>query len=583
MSVLAKSIEDLKENPGQWEAFNTTGNCVVVAPPGSGKTKLLTTRMAYDLATHVPQPHGTACVTLTVAAANELRTRLASLGSENRNASFVGTVHGFALTRILVPFAEAVGRPELSRLHIATSAQQNAAYSRAIRENFTGDTTNLQSTIEVFRKRLPSQEQWSSLGTGVWETFKGYKSLLREGGLLDFDGVIEEAVDMVEASAGLRKVLQTRYRRFYVDEYQDLAPGLDRLVELLCFGGGSPSTLFAVGDPDQAIFSFTGTRPELLYQMAGRPDVTAVRLDRNYRCGEAIIRSASFMKESTQKVTGVRQGGEISTVYCPGGFAEQLERVALSIAESSSAGLPLHNVAVICATNDQCSQVGAALEAKGIPAVYRTNKYRLTTATALIENSAAWCFAGQENSGIRLSSLLTIWRGLCQRDASEGKDSHLARALLSFDATKAPSATDFVQALLDAGLESALDYPSNSEERIEVSRMFKACEDGFARNDALLLAQRALKTGRVEIMTMTSSKGLEFSRVLIPGMDQGSVPSYYSSKDPAQMPEERRKFYVTLTRAKDSVQFFYSGYTVGRYGPMRNGPSVFLKELGLLT
>lgn len=583
MSVLAKSIEDLKENPGQWEAFTTSGNCVVVAPPGSGKTKLLTTRMAFDLATHVPLPHGTACVTLTVAAASELRTRLAGLGSDIRKASFVGTVHGFALTRILIPFAGAVGRPELSNIRIATSAQQNAAYSRAIRENFSGDTTNLQSTIQVFRKRLPSQEQWSSLGDGVWETFEAYKKLLREGGLLDFDGVVEEAVDMVETSEGLRKVLQTRYRRFYVDEYQDLAPGLDRLVELLCLEGGSTSTLFAVGDPDQAIFSFTGTRPELLNQLASRPDVTAVHLDRNYRCGEAIIRSASFMKESTQKVTGVRQGGEISTVYCPDGFAEQLERLALSIAETNSAGLPLHEFAVICATNEQCAQVGAALEAKGIPAVYRTSKYRLTTATALIEDSAAWCFAGQENSGIRLSSLLTAWRELHQQDVSEGKDSDLTRALLSFDAAETTSATDFIQALLAAGLERALDYPFNSEEQIEVGRLLRACEDGFAGNDAVLLAQRAVKPGRVAITTMTSSKGLEFSRVLIPGMDQGSVPSYFSSRDPAQMPEERRKFYVSLTRAKDSVQLFYSGFTMGRYGPKRNGPSVFLRELGLLT
>jgi DNA helicase-2/ATP-dependent DNA helicase PcrA len=113
--------------------------------------------------------------------------------------------------------------------------------------------------------------------------------------------------------------------------------------------------------------------------------------------------------------------------------------------------------------------------------------------------------------------------------------------------------------------------------------MKSACEGGFAGNDARLLAQRGLKSERVEIMTMTSSKGLEFSRVLIPGMDQGSVPSYHSSKFPAQMPEERRKFYVSLTRAKDSVEFFYSGYTEGRFGPMRKGPSVFLGELGLLS
>lgn len=582
MNALARSIEDLRDNPKQWDAFSAPGNCVVIAPPGSGKTKLLTTRMAYDLAQHVPQPQGTACVTLTVAAAHELRNRFASLGSENRVASFVGTVHSFALNRVLLPFAGAVGRPELSHLRLATAAEQGAIYSSAIRENYSGDSTNVQSTIEVFRKRLPSREQWETLGPGIRETFSAYKKVLRDRGLIDFDGIVEEAVEMVESSSGLRKVLQSRYARIYVDEYQDLAPGLDRLVKLLCLGDGNPSPLFAVGDPDQAIFSFTGTRPELMYQLAERPDVTAVRLDRNYRCGEAIIRSAAFMKESEQTISGVRPGGEVTALYCPDGFGEQLEKIALSIVRANSAGLPLHEIAVICATNDQCTRVGGVLEGHAIPAIYRTNSYRLTAATALIESSATWCFGGRENSGTRLSSLLSAWQGLHRLQHSEGAESALTRTLLSVDTSVKTSATDFIQMILDAGLTRALESPSNAEERIEVSRMLSACEGGFADNDAGVLAQRGLKSERVEIMTMTSSKGLEFSKVLIPGMDQGTVPSYYASKFPAQMPEERRKFYVSLTRAKDSVEFFYSGYTEGRYGPMRKGPSLFLRELGLL-
>src|SRR3954463_1791722 len=106
MSALQKAIDELKENDLQWEAFSTQGHCAVLAPPGSGKTKLLTTRVAYDLVSEtIPPPQGAACITMTNEAAGELGRRLGALGVLPRANVFVGTVHAFALSSIVAPYA----------------------------------------------------------------------------------------------------------------------------------------------------------------------------------------------------------------------------------------------------------------------------------------------------------------------------------------------------------------------------------------------------------------------------------------------------------------------------------------------
>ena len=125
MSALSESIADLKANPRQWKAFTTEGNCVVLAPPGSGKTKLLTTRMAHDLITSVPPPHGAACITLTNAAADELRRRVDRLGVPPRSTLFVGTVHAFALRQVLIPFAAMLGMPQHTTPQFISDSHKN--------------------------------------------------------------------------------------------------------------------------------------------------------------------------------------------------------------------------------------------------------------------------------------------------------------------------------------------------------------------------------------------------------------------------------------------------------------------------
>ena len=295
MSALSDSIADLKTNPRQWEAFTTKGNCVVLAPPGSGKTKLLTTRMAHDLLTSVPLPHGAACITLTNAAADELRRRVDHLGVQPRSTLFVGTVHAFALRQVLIPFAAMLGMAQYATPEFISASQKNQLIEAAITGVFGryADVRFVRSTVDVNRQRLATAEQWSLAGPEVTEVARRYEDELEQRGLIDFQKLVRLAVEFVESHAAVRKVLAARYPRLYVDEYQDLAPGLDRLVRAMCFNYFTDTELFAVGDPDQAILAFTGTRPELLEELARHPMVTPVRLETNYRCHPEIVAVAN--------------------------------------------------------------------------------------------------------------------------------------------------------------------------------------------------------------------------------------------------------------------------------------------------
>ena len=130
MNPLSASVNELRDNPEQWTALTTEGHCIVLAPPGSGKTKLLATRVAVDLANKIAEPQGAACVTMTNPATGELRDRLGALGGGQRESVFVGTVHSFVLSRIVLPFAAYVGRPELLQVSIASQADMRGPSAR---------------------------------------------------------------------------------------------------------------------------------------------------------------------------------------------------------------------------------------------------------------------------------------------------------------------------------------------------------------------------------------------------------------------------------------------------------------------
>lgn len=584
MSALTDSIADLVANPRQWQAFEAEGHVVVVAPPGSGKTKLLATRAASDLATKVVAPRGICCITMTNAAANELRRRCLKLGMSIGGSTFIGTVHGFALNRVIKPYAAVAGRAELTGLAVASDGQIAASFDAAIAEVYGGsgaDTRNVKSTVQRLNKLMASRQRWALSGPKVTRVGAAYRRRMREQGLTDFDECIAEAVSIVEQCEVARRALAARHARLYVDEYQDLAPGLDRLVRALCLeDSGTEVPFFAVGDPDQAIFGFTGTRSECLAELSAEAGVTTVPLEINYRSRQEIVRVANLLRAEGTPPTHLRGGGAVVAHRSRDARAEISDAATRVQNIESGIGTALNEIAVLCPSNVMCDLMAAELRTRGLPVQVRASDYPATALTLLLEGCAVWATQGRETSGRRLADLLRTYRSLAPRVDRGVGDVALVQHLLDSSDGDASAAQFLLDLLESGGFDSFVDASGSPEDAAAVDEMV-----GYVRGSGLSIADlsaRALNAGSVVVTTLTSSKGLEFDRVIIIGANRKLMPFVFASSA-EELAEERRKLYVSLTRARDAVDIYYSGQVAWSRRTETTGPSPYLRDLGLLS
>ncbi|MFE1691343.1 ATP-dependent helicase [Streptomyces albidoflavus] len=587
MSALLSSIDDLKKNEKQWEAFTATGQVVVMAPPGSGKTKLLSTRMAYDLE-FLAQPQGIAGITLTNAAAGELRRRVNQLGVRPRANIFVGTVHSFALRRILLPFAEVCGMGDLVKREVATRKQINKAFRDAIKLVYEPweDTQGVQSTVQRHRKMLASENEWRLAGEKIRRVALHYDRLLRDQGLTDFDTLIASAVELVQDHAFVRDLLIAEYPKIYVDEYQDLAPGLDRIIRLLCFEGQKRAQLFAVGDHDQAIYGWTGTRPELLHELSAHSAVNPVRLNKNYRCARKIIDSASLLL-GISDIDGVTDGGEVEAFYCRTGTKGQAERAADLAQQAIAEGTPAHEIGILCPTGHYSKTVVDAFRRRGIPICDNASPYSASPVALFVEKLAAWIVHGEVGGGLDFSELIAEWRHFLRGELGDlSIELRLMQLVKNSKAASGETAYGFLERLLASGLSVVQRDPAMAEDASALMEMSDAFQGGGELEDWCVsdLADRGMRAGRVAVYTVASCKGLEFDISIILGADEGMMPHFTSLRDGGKLAEDRRKFYVAVTRSRHKTYILYSlfpEWASGKRGRM-NGPSRFLREMGLL-
>jgi len=288
-------VEELRGNPGQLQAYNADRHCVVLAGPGSGKTKTLIVKIARLLIETVREPRGLACITYNAECARELKARLERLGIFESDNIFIGTVHSFCLKKVVMPYA-ALARIELPRdLRVALPSEQEALFARAVALEISADEppSRWRTLAEEYRRTHLNRQ------TAEWQEDEQlaalvarYEGLLRQRGMIDFEDMVLIGLQLIESRRWVRRALRARFPVIVVDEYQDLGVALHRIVGSLCFRGGS--RLFAVGDPDQSIYGFTGARPELLRELANSPLVESVRLPFNYRSGPTIVRASEI-------------------------------------------------------------------------------------------------------------------------------------------------------------------------------------------------------------------------------------------------------------------------------------------------
>jgi superfamily I DNA/RNA helicase len=258
LTAYESAVAELRRNPDQWKAFESRGNCVTLAGPGSGKTKVLTSKMARMLREDVRSPRGVACVTYNNECARELERRLDHLGVADHSNIFIGTVHSFCLRFVVRSLAALVGIEVPHPVVVASEAVQRQLFDEAMSavgvraEGFRTDFDRFRRTA---LDRTEGVDGWEAGDGGLTDVCIEYERLLRSRGRIDFDDIVLLAVRAIEASEVVRRCLRAQFPVLLVDEYQDLGVPLHRLVLRLCLGAGV--RLFAVGDPDQSIYGFT--------------------------------------------------------------------------------------------------------------------------------------------------------------------------------------------------------------------------------------------------------------------------------------------------------------------------------------
>lgn len=584
--------EELRENDEQWQAYESKGHCVVLAGPGSGKTKTLTTKLARMISEDVAPPRGIACITYNSECAGELKRRLERLGVSESQHVYVGTIHAFCLKNVVLPYARLAGLDLPDGIAIAVPSEQERVFDEALSEVYGGNPpSGWRTAFDRYRRTHLDRDSPAWLGddSDMAKLIEVYETRLRQRGLLDFDDMVLLGLRLIEGHVWIRQCVCARFPILAVDEYQDLGEPLHRIVLALCFGAGV--RLFAVGDPDQSIYGFAGAKPELLTELSNMESVGKVQLRFNYRTGQTIIdASEAALGETRGYKANDDRKGTINFYKCPEGLSQQAAHICTTIIPAAllrGDKRTLGDIAVLYLDRRDGDVIEEAVRQSGMKFI-RMDKgapYSKTPLTRWVEDCAAWCSGGWKTNAPRLTSLIGAWHGFNTSVRNEAGLFHLKLALVRFlFAHRSPQllASAWL-ADLQSQLLNAL-FETETKLRDEVSAfgtLLRACgaEGKLKESPLAALGGQAGARDQLNLITLHSAKGLEFDVVVMMGMEHGRLPNW-SAKTPESKQESRRLFYVGLTRSRHEVHLTFSGFTINAYGRrFDNGPSEFMIEV----
>ena len=582
-ALYLQAAEHLRRNPGQWAAYNSVGHCVVLAGPGSGKTKTLTIKMARILAEDVDEPRGVACITYNNECARELEIRLDSLGVQRRNRVFIGTVHSFALTQIILPYARTAEINIAPDFRVATQSAQRAAlqvaYDRVIARG-EDPHRSWRLTMDRYRRSNLDREsvRWRA-DAETAELIEAYEGELRRQGLIDFDDMPLLALRALRQHSWLQRAILAKYPVLVVDEYQDLGTALHRMVMGLCFTTGV--RLFAVGDVDQSIYGFTGANPALLQRLAARSDVKSVTLRLNYRSGVRIVTASQYALGEERGYEVPDDAGEGTVYFHPrlGDFHRQADHLFAEImpAALERTGVRYGEIAILYQAAWIGDAVANAARVHGYEIIRAdTNALypRGSTVMRWLEQCAAWCSGGWRTGTPRFGTLSSDARRLFAESLTAPEhrvafDRQLISGLWNFrqPARKVHYWLNRMRAMF---LDEYFGRCRSLDEELAILRAFVQRTQAGGDAEDMTVAQFAGfgdGADRINLSTLHSAKGREFGVVMLFGMDDGRVPR--NGAGAAERRESRRSFYVGFTRAKQELHIMYS----------QNNPSPFVMEV----
>ena len=622
-------------NPQQREAvLAADGPILILAGAGTGKTRVITHRIAYLIQQGVPGGSILA-VTFTNKAAGEMRDRVRVLleGSGSvTNDPWISTFHSFCV-RLLRREALRLGLPR--DFTIYDDEEQLAALKIALRElgsDDSGDTPReILSRVSFAKNHAISPEKaladaYDDRGKLAARAYEAYERTLRKNGALDFDDLLLRAVEVLRRFDEARSAWQQRFRYLHVDEYQDTNRVQYDLLRLLA---GSHPNLCVVGDEDQSIYRWRGAEVgNILSFSKDFPDARVFRIEQNYRSRQKILDAAAAvvsknLKRIGKELTATRGEGSNLVFFEARDARAEAEYVCERVGEIQREDSSAH-CAVMYRTNAQSRALEEAFRARGIRyrllggfSFYQRAEIRDIFAYVRLamfpdDDLALLRVLNTPPRGIGKVTVDSLRAAASDRDSSLWKalaemiDSATARALAPLRSfrelidqlrEKLPALppAQFIAFVLEAtGYLDMLRQRDSAEDlaRIDnLNELVNAMSEGAERGETLadFLDRAALvsdadnfdERATVTLLTLHTAKGLEFDHVFLTGLEEGTFPHSRCLDDPEELEEERRLCYVGMTRAKETLTLTRAVYR-RIYGSERlhgSSPSRFLQEI----
>lgn len=563
MAQLAEEILAALDDEQRAVATAVRGPVCVIAGAGTGKTRAITHRLAYACDIGVIEPNRILALTFTARAAGEMRARLRTLGVPNIAAR---TFHGAALKQLMYFWPQALGG-RFPLLLTSKSGFLGEALGRAgitatkspgLLRDISGEiewakvmqipSDEYVKSIEEGQRRLPAKV---SAGNGISTSkristskssarlnaediarvYEAYESLKKQERAIDFEDVLLLTVGMLEEEREIRERVRDQYRYFTVDEYQDVSPLQQRLLDLWL---GKRQDICVVGDPAQTIYSFAGATPAFLLNFTKKyPDAEVIRLSAGYRSTPEIINLANSILRNGElghDLDAVNGHGELPSASAFPSESSELISIAEKVKETIKGGANPQSIAILARTNSQLEAIEDALNLAGVENQIRSSE-------RFFERGNVREMVSAIRSGSVLSDPKGDWlaelRDLLRQF---GEQEKYARALIQL-----------ANELSIEGIDSMRAFLRELEDRAE-------------QNNPPALPG-------VTLATLHGAKGLEWDWVFIAGASNSNLP--WAA---APIEEERRLFYVGVTRAKRSLSISYAGE-----------PSPFLREAGLIS
>lgn len=597
------------------------GPCLVIAGAGSGKTKVLTTRIANLIESGVPS-YQILAITFTNKAAKEMRDRLETLAKDNK--AFVGTFHSFGL-RVIRENVNTLGMT--SNFTILDSDDVTSLVKKILKEKGY-DTKEvspsyIKNRISFIKNEMLTDAEvekffQSEMEKIAYEIYKEYNIKLKKNNSVDFDDLLRIPVLLFQNHPDILEFYQNKYQYILIDEYQDTNEVQYKLVKLL---SKKYQNLFVVGDPDQSIYQFRGANyKNILNFERDYPNTVVIPLEDNYRSTKMILDAANSViknnKERKEKNLRSHHGDGVKTKFMVG-YDEKYE-ISLVIEEIKKLleqGYKKRNIAIFYRTNAQSRVIEEQFLKANIP--YKVvGSYYFYSRKEIKDLICYLRLILNQNDDISLRRVINVpKRGIGPTSVNKLEQKSIEENKSMFDAITSGKELEFKNLILDikkeseslsltelvdcvlekSGMKKELETDPSLESELRLDNLmeFKSItatyEDttgsvdlgDFLEEISLIadISEHKNDDDVVTLMTLHSAKGLEFPVVFLVGMEEGIFPHQNSFTEEGGLEEERRLCYVGITRAEEKLYLTCARSRMMYGRTNRNPMSRFIKEI----